>query len=128
MVAQNKQNKPIFSDIPLPSQPLCSCSSPSSASSCSSTKTHRLSRLLIAPPDWPEISQPHLGFRRRPSPHTQICCMPLETKNLKKSYCPPRETNVEVTHSMPPEQIEIFTSLDDWAENNILVHLKPVEK
>ena len=29
---------------------------------------------------------------------------------------------------MPPQKIEIFKSLDDWAEKNILVHLKPVEK
>ncbi|KAI5351029.1 hypothetical protein L3X38_003920 [Prunus dulcis] len=66
---------------------LCSCSSPSSASSCSSTKTHHLSRLPITPPDRPEISQPQLGFRRRPSPiprsaeclcsFLQICCVPL---------------------------------------------------
>ncbi|CAA0821243.1 Acyl- [Striga hermonthica] len=29
---------------------------------------------------------------------------------------------------MPPEKVEIFDSLHEWAENNILVHLKPVEK
>ncbi|BBN67351.1 Plant stearoyl-acyl-carrier-protein desaturase family protein, partial [Prunus dulcis] len=34
----------------------------------------------------------------------------------------------EITHSMPPEKISIFKSLDDWAEDNILTHLKPVEK
>ncbi|KAH9727076.1 Stearoyl-(acyl-carrier-protein) 9-desaturase 7 [Citrus sinensis] len=36
--------------------------------------------------------------------------------------------HVQVTHSMPPQKIEIFKSMEDWAENNILVHLKPVEK
>lgn len=41
---------------------------------------------------------------------------------------PPREVHVQVTHSMPPQKIEIFKSLEDWAEQNILVHLKPVEK
>ncbi|KAM1132384.1 hypothetical protein FF1_046787 [Malus domestica] len=51
-----------------------------------------------------------------------------ETKNLKKSFGPPRELHVQVTRSMPPEQIEIFKSLEGWAKNNILVHLKPVEK
>jgi acyl-[acyl-carrier-protein] desaturase len=29
---------------------------------------------------------------------------------------------------MPPHKIEIFKSLDDWARDNILTHLKPVEK
>jgi len=29
---------------------------------------------------------------------------------------------------MPPQKIEIFKSLDDWARDNILTHLKPVEK
>ena len=29
---------------------------------------------------------------------------------------------------MPPQKIEIFKSLEDWAEQNILTHLKPVEK
>ncbi|PIN00383.1 Acyl-[acyl-carrier-protein] desaturase [Handroanthus impetiginosus] len=29
---------------------------------------------------------------------------------------------------MPQQKIEIFKAMDDWAENNILVHLKPAEK
>jgi len=33
-----------------------------------------------------------------------------------------------MTHSMPPEKVEIIKSLEDWAENNILIHLKSVEK
>uniref|UniRef100_M4QUT3 Acyl-[acyl-carrier-protein] desaturase n=1 Tax=Camellia chekiangoleosa TaxID=450940 RepID=M4QUT3_9ERIC len=53
---------------------------------------------------------------------------PREVENVKKPFSPPREVHVQVTHSMPPQQIEIFKSLDDWAEKNILVHLKPVEK
>lgn len=47
---------------------------------------------------------------------------------MKKPFSPPREVHVQVTHSMPPQKIEIFTSLENWAEENILVHLKPVEK
>uniref|UniRef100_A0A0C9S957 Acyl-[acyl-carrier-protein] desaturase n=1 Tax=Wollemia nobilis TaxID=56998 RepID=A0A0C9S957_9CONI len=39
-----------------------------------------------------------------------------------------REVHEQVTHSMPPQKIEIFKSLEGWAEDNILVHLKPVEK
>ncbi|PSR98141.1 Stearoyl-[acyl-carrier-protein] 9-desaturase [Actinidia chinensis var. chinensis] len=52
----------------------------------------------------------------------------IEFENAKKPYFPPREVHVQVTHSMPPQKIELFKSLDDWAEKNILVHLKPVEK
>ncbi|XP_077227239.1 stearoyl-[acyl-carrier-protein] 9-desaturase, chloroplastic-like [Tasmannia lanceolata] len=51
-----------------------------------------------------------------------------EAVNLKKPFSPPREVHVKVTHSMPPQKIEIFNSLQDWADENILVHLKPVEE
>lgn len=53
---------------------------------------------------------------------------PKEAESLKKPFSPPREVHVQVTHSMPPEKIEIFKSLEGWAEENLLVHLKPVEK
>ncbi|XP_065873710.1 stearoyl-[acyl-carrier-protein] 9-desaturase, chloroplastic-like [Euphorbia lathyris] len=51
-----------------------------------------------------------------------------EVENAKKSHFPPREVHVQVTHSMAPQKLEIFKSLEGWAEDNILVHLKPVEK
>ncbi|XP_022733275.1 stearoyl-[acyl-carrier-protein] 9-desaturase, chloroplastic isoform X1 [Durio zibethinus] len=51
-----------------------------------------------------------------------------EVENLKKPFMPPREVHGQVTHSMPPQKIEIFKSLENWAEKNILTHLKPVEK
>ncbi|KAG8492972.1 hypothetical protein CXB51_012615 [Gossypium anomalum] len=51
-----------------------------------------------------------------------------EVGNLKKPFTPPKEVPVQITHSMPPHKIEIFKSLEGWAENNILTHLKPVEK
>ncbi|XP_021774831.1 stearoyl-[acyl-carrier-protein] 9-desaturase, chloroplastic-like isoform X2 [Chenopodium quinoa] len=35
---------------------------------------------------------------------------------------------VLVTNSMAPEKIEIFKSMESWAEDNILVYLKPVDK
>ncbi|XWS44856.1 hypothetical protein CRYUN_Cryun15aG0085300 [Craigia yunnanensis] len=47
----------------------------------------------------------------------------------KKAYHPAKEApGLQVTHSMPPENLEIFKSLEDWAEENILVHLNSVEK
>ena len=51
-----------------------------------------------------------------------------DVKTVKKPFTPPREVHVQVTHSMPPEKREIFKSLDGWAEKNILVLLKDVEK
>ncbi|KAF7150184.1 hypothetical protein RHSIM_Rhsim02G0084900 [Rhododendron simsii] len=51
-----------------------------------------------------------------------------EVENLKKPFTPPREVHVQVTHSMPPQKIEIFKNLESWADENILIHLKPVEK
>uniref|UniRef100_Q01753 Stearoyl-[acyl-carrier-protein] 9-desaturase, chloroplastic n=1 Tax=Simmondsia chinensis TaxID=3999 RepID=STAD_SIMCH len=51
-----------------------------------------------------------------------------EIPNAKKPHMPPREAHVQKTHSMPPQKIEIFKSLEGWAEENVLVHLKPVEK
>ncbi|XP_022761512.1 stearoyl-[acyl-carrier-protein] 9-desaturase, chloroplastic-like isoform X3 [Durio zibethinus] len=41
---------------------------------------------------------------------------------------PRQKVHVEVKHTMPPQKIEIFKSLEEWAENNLLIHLKPVEK
>nr|GMD32906.1 Stearoyl-[acyl-carrier-protein] 9-desaturase, chloroplastic [Ipomoea batatas] len=40
-----------------------------------------------------------------------------ETEKFKKPFSPPREVHVQVKHSM-----------QNWAEQNLLVHLKPVEK
>ncbi|KAH7858867.1 hypothetical protein Vadar_028913 [Vaccinium darrowii] len=49
--------------------------------------------------------------------------------NLIKPFKPAREVHrVQVMHSMPPQKIEIFKNLENWADENILVHLKPVEK
>ncbi|KAL3835102.1 hypothetical protein ACJIZ3_009838 [Penstemon smallii] len=48
--------------------------------------------------------------------------------SAKNHFRPPREVGVHVTHSMPPQKIEIFKSLESWAENNVLIHLKNVEK
>lgn len=58
-------------------------------------------------------------------PHFVECS---KVGNDKKPFAPPREVHMQVTHSMPQEKIEIFNSLHDWAENNLLVLLKDVEK
>ncbi|GMH11420.1 hypothetical protein Nepgr_013261 [Nepenthes gracilis] len=46
----------------------------------------------------------------------------------KRPYMPPRDVQVQKLHSMPPQKLEIFKSMESWAEQNILVLLKPVEK
>jgi len=54
--------------------------------------------------------------------------LPPKAKEVEKIKIQPREAHEQVTHSMPPEKIEIFKSLEGWADDNILVHLKTVEK
>ncbi|XP_077252977.1 stearoyl-[acyl-carrier-protein] 9-desaturase, chloroplastic-like isoform X3 [Tasmannia lanceolata] len=49
-------------------------------------------------------------------------------REIKKTFNPPGDVNVQITHSMPHEKIEIFNSLHDWVGENILVYLKPIEK
>ncbi|XVF84286.1 hypothetical protein PTKIN_Ptkin17bG0024800 [Pterospermum kingtungense] len=51
-----------------------------------------------------------------------------EVGNLKRPFTPPRQGHAQVTHSLPPQKIEIFKSLEGWAEKNILTLLKTVEK
>ncbi|XP_068646770.1 stearoyl-[acyl-carrier-protein] 9-desaturase, chloroplastic-like [Aristolochia californica] len=51
-----------------------------------------------------------------------------EATNEKKSFSPRREVHEQITHSMPPQKIEIFKSLEGWAEETILPLLKPVEQ
>ncbi|KAK9289203.1 hypothetical protein L1049_017677 [Liquidambar formosana] len=51
-----------------------------------------------------------------------------ETQNHKEPSRCLSSQYVQVTHSMPPEKIEIFKSLEEWAKENVLVNLKPVEK
>ncbi|THU51200.1 hypothetical protein C4D60_Mb06t28490 [Musa balbisiana] len=77
--------------------------------------------LVLAPP------KPNLGSPRV-SMASAIRASAAKIETSKKPFCPPREVHVQVTHSMPPQKVEIFRALEDWAENNILVHLKPVEK
>lgn len=46
----------------------------------------------------------------------------------KRPFSPTSDVHEQIAHSMPPQKIEIFKSLNNWAKDNILVHLKPVEK
>eukprot|EP01018_Ginkgo_biloba_P001025 Gb_23796 [translate_table: standard] len=50
-----------------------------------------------------------------------------EVEEVKKPFSP-RKSDGRVTHSTAPEKMEIFKSLENWAESNVLVNLKPVER
>ncbi|PRQ37734.1 putative stearoyl-[acyl-carrier-protein] 9-desaturase [Rosa chinensis] len=78
----------------------------------------------------PRFALPQMASLRSPkfSMASTLRSGSKEVENLKKPFTPPREVHVQVTHSMPPQKIEIFKSIEGWAEENILVHLKPVEK
>lgn len=39
----------------------------------------------------------------------------------------PNEVNLNVYHPLPPQKVEVFKTMEDWVEKNILIHLKPVE-
>lgn len=74
-----------------------------------------------------------LNPKKKSSPRSPVVAMAStagsfnKVDSLKKPFTPPREVHVQVAHSLPPQKIEIFKSLEDWAEKNILVLLKPVE-
>ncbi|XP_015873615.1 stearoyl-[acyl-carrier-protein] 9-desaturase, chloroplastic isoform X1 [Ziziphus jujuba] len=87
----------------------------------------RLNSTVVLPSH--RIPFKHRTFRSpRVSMASTLHSISTDTGNTKKPYCPPREVHVQVTHSMSPQKIEIFKSLEGWAEDNVLVHLKPVEK
>ncbi|XVF30231.1 hypothetical protein REPUB_Repub16aG0039800 [Reevesia pubescens] len=51
-------------------------------------------------------------------------CSPSEEKPFRSA----KEVGFQATHSLPPEKIEIFKSIENWATENILVHLNHAEK
>ncbi|KAE8674624.1 desaturase [Hibiscus syriacus] len=51
-----------------------------------------------------------------------------KVENLKTTLMPHQDQQVQVKHSMPPQKMEIFKSLDKWVADNILIHLKSPEK
>uniref|UniRef100_H9NA53 Acyl-[acyl-carrier-protein] desaturase n=1 Tax=Ophrys garganica TaxID=145943 RepID=H9NA53_9ASPA len=91
-------------------------------------------RSLFLPNAFPNASSFRGGSRRGAAPRA----MPIVMKSnvevgarneiAKKPFTPPFEIHEQITHSLPPEKIEIFKSLEGWATDNILIHLRPVEK
>ncbi|KAI9186269.1 hypothetical protein LWI28_015590 [Acer negundo] len=59
------------------------------------------------------------SFIRSPSPSRFL----MMSKQLSNAKIP-----IQKTRYMSPQKMEIFKSLESWAEQNMLMHLKPVEK
>uniref|UniRef100_H9NA72 Acyl-[acyl-carrier-protein] desaturase n=1 Tax=Ophrys arachnitiformis subsp. archipelagi TaxID=884019 RepID=H9NA72_OPHAA len=93
-------------------------------------------RSLFLPNAFPNASPFRGGSRRGAAPRAMPIVMKsnvevsARTRNeiAKKPFTPPFEIHEQITHSLPPEKIEIFKSLEGWATDNILIHLRPVEK
>ncbi|XP_023536832.1 acyl-[acyl-carrier-protein] desaturase, chloroplastic-like [Cucurbita pepo subsp. pepo] len=81
-------------------------------------------------PKLPSFAMPQLASFRSPKfvVASTLRSTSREVEALKKPFKPPREVHLQVTHSMPPHKIEMFKCLEDWAAENILVYLKPVER
>ncbi|XP_047955596.1 stearoyl-[acyl-carrier-protein] 9-desaturase, chloroplastic-like [Salvia hispanica] len=90
----------------------------------------KLNLINFQSPKWPSFALPPVAGCRPPK-FFMASALPSPSKEVettKKPFREPREAHVRVTHSMPPHKIEIFKSIEGWAHDNILVHLKPVEK
>ncbi|XP_010558572.1 PREDICTED: stearoyl-[acyl-carrier-protein] 9-desaturase 5, chloroplastic isoform X1 [Tarenaya hassleriana] len=91
--------------------------------------TAAIDRIAFFPPSSICLPSQLRSFRSsRVSMASTIRAATTEITNGKKPYIPPREVHVQVKHSMPPQKLEIFKSLEGWAEQNLLTLLKPVEK
>ncbi|KAJ8755141.1 hypothetical protein K2173_018939 [Erythroxylum novogranatense] len=82
----------------------------------------KLNPLVSQSPKLPSFALPLMNSIRSPKLYvaSTLKCGSKKVENLKKPF--------EVSHSMSPQKIEMFKSLEDWAEQNILIHLKRVEK
>ncbi|KAH6835252.1 Plant stearoyl-acyl-carrier-protein desaturase family protein [Perilla frutescens var. hirtella] len=57
---------------------------------------------------------------------TSLSCTPRRLPPPSAVSAPLRHH--QITHSMPPEKVEVFKSLESWASNHLLRLLKPVDK
>ncbi|CAN6864690.1 hypothetical protein Bca4012_046071 [Brassica carinata] len=84
---------------------------------------------FISSPSVYQRSSHHHGYRSsRVFMSSTIRPASAEVTNGRKPYLPPREVQLQVKYSMPPQKLEIFKSLEGWANDNLLPYLKPVEK
>ncbi|KAL1535395.1 Stearoyl-[acyl-carrier-protein] 9-desaturase 7, chloroplastic [Salvia divinorum] len=86
--------------------------------------TMKLNLIHFKSPKCPSFALPSAARCRTPK-FFMASALPSpsnETETLKNPF------RAQVTHSMPPQKVEIFKSMEGWAEDNLLIHLKPVEK
>ncbi|KAG5395784.1 hypothetical protein IGI04_017598 [Brassica rapa subsp. trilocularis] len=95
----------------------------------------KLNPLASQPYKLPSSARPPISTFRSPkflclasSSSPALSSSTKEVESLKKPFTPPKEVHVQVLHSMPPQKIEIFKSMEDWAEHNLLPHLKDVKE
>ncbi|CDY34739.1 BnaA01g32860D, partial [Brassica napus] len=85
-----------------------------------------MNRIVVLPSSY--AYRPHQARVSRSPIASSIRSATTEVTNGRKLYIPPREVHVQVKHSMPPQKLEIFKSLEGWADETLLTYLKPVEK
>lgn len=60
-----------------------------------------------------------------------LACTPLQQRHQPARRLPPPSAvalnDQTITHSMPPEKLEVFKSLEPWVTQSVLPLLKPVE-
>ncbi|XP_010258459.1 PREDICTED: stearoyl-[acyl-carrier-protein] 9-desaturase, chloroplastic-like [Nelumbo nucifera] len=54
--------------------------------------------------------------------------LPSCPKRLRNPFSYPCQVHNQAAHSLPPHKKEIFKSMEDWVQKNVLIYLKPVEK
>lgn len=74
---------------------------------------------------WVSPGQTSTYHRYRAPPTIRFRPMPLISA-VAMSPAPP--LTGQKTHSLPPEKVELFKSLEGWASQNVLPYLKPVDE
>ncbi|VVB14711.1 unnamed protein product [Arabis nemorensis] len=75
--------------------------------------------------------RPRRGLGSSSSRRLRVSCVTTNHAREKNETCnqlrPIKEVNNQITHTIPQEKLEIFKSLENWAELKLLPYLKPVE-
>ncbi|KAL5998047.1 Stearoyl-[acyl-carrier-protein] 9-desaturase 7, chloroplastic [Asimina triloba] len=79
----------------------------------------------------PHFGRSRVGSSRFLMAATDLATIAKEANHLKRAFSipPPRQVHVSPpkSNSLPPVNVEIFESLDKWAEENLLSFIKPAE-
>ncbi|KAF8026505.1 hypothetical protein BT93_F3096 [Corymbia citriodora subsp. variegata] len=81
---------------------------------------------LATRPAW--VPRGASATRRRSPPSTAAVPRRPPPSSAVAAAAPPVLKHRRTTHSMPPEKVEVFRSLEDWASQNVLPLLKPVDQ